>query len=1202
MVKKTLHIIFSISLCLFTLSVFGQSSLEFIENKGQWDSRIKFKGDMGGGAFFLENQGYRVVLHQPDDMRRLSEFAHGHADKGKLPSVNVTLRSHAYAMKFLGSNPNPVIIPDKQLSGLTNYFIDTDRSKWASGCRTFEGVTYKNIYPGVDARYYTDNGHAKYDLIVSPGADVSRIAMGFEGVDDLRVKEENLIIKTSVGEIRELYPYTYQSGAKGRVEVKCRFRVKNNQVSFELGEYNKDEVLVIDPVLLFSSFTRSTASNWGYTATYGGDGSFFGGGIVFGTGYPTSVGAYQTIFQGGVPTGGGSGGFDMGIIRLNAAGSSRLYATYLGGSNGNDQPHSMWADAAGNLVIAGRSNSSNYPITRPVVGSGGGYDIVVSRLSPNGGILLGSMRIGGGADDGVNINAWTAGGQGENSLKLFYGDDSRSEVIQDNAGNIYVASSTQSINFPVTPGASQPNSSGLQDGIILKIDPLVTTLTWATYFGGSGNDAVYVLAINPLNGILYAAGGTASNNLPGSTSGTISPANQGIIDGFVTFIDPNTSNIGKTTYIGTNAVDQVYGIQFDKKGFPYVMGATRGNWPVINAAFSNAGGKQFIGKMQPDLSAWIYSTRFGTNSTHPNISPVAFLVDRCENVYVSGWGGTLGISSFNSAGTNGLPITPDAIKNSTDGEDFYFFVLAKNAANQLYGSFFGQNGGEGEHVDGGTSRFDQNGVIYQAICANCFAGVSFPTTAGAYGEGNPAGTNYTGTNGCNQAMVKIAMNFAGVGSGVQPSINSVKYDSVGCLPLTVKFADTLANALSYEWDFGDGTFPFVVTTIPEVTHTYTRVGRFRVRLVSTDLSTCNERDTSFVTIIVRNDEAALDFNFVKLPPCDSFKYQFNNLSVPSPGKLFTDTSFIWDFGDGTPRVKGGLAPVFHRFPSAGTYQVSLQLVDSNFCNANDPPLIKTVRVSPFVKAQVNTPPSGCVPYTALFNNTSIGGVDFIWAVDNVVFSTQASPSFTFNTVGTYNITLIAIDTTSCNKTDTLRFTVTVNPKPVSDFNFSPIVPEVNTPVTFINNSSNAVRYLWKFGDGDSLFTIRRDTLVQHQYNATGNYNACLIAFNQFNCTDTLCRQVPAIVEPRLDVPNAFTPLSGDINSRIFVRGFGIGKMNWKIFNRWGQVVFESNNRFFGWDGRFKGAVQAMDVYAYTLMVEFTDGTKASKQGIITLLR
>src|SRR5206468_9917609 len=110
-------------------------------------------------------------------------------------------------------------------------------------------------------------------------------------------------------------------------------------------------------------------------------------------------------------------------------------------------------------------------------------------------------------------------------------------------------------------------------------------------------------------------------------------------------------------------------------------------------------------------SAYVYSTVFGTGSSIPNISPVAFLVDRCENVYVSGWGGILfqqSPSVYPSAGTSGLPVTPDAIKANTDGRDFYFFVLKKNATAQLYGSFFGQDGGFTDHVDGGTSRFDQN--------------------------------------------------------------------------------------------------------------------------------------------------------------------------------------------------------------------------------------------------------------------------------------------------------------------------------------------------------------------------------------------------------------------------------------------------------------------------------------------------------------
>ena len=166
--------------------------------------------------------------------------------------------------------------------------------------------------------------------------------------------------------------------------------------------------------------------------------------------------------------------------------------------------------------------------------------------------------------------------------------------------------------------------------------------------------------------------------------------------------------------MGTTGNDMLYGIQFDKFGFPYIMGTTSrpaagaSGWPVVNAAFSQPGGKQFIAKLKPDLSGFEYSTVFGTNTDAPNISPIAFLVDRCENVYVSGWGGQVNTKGgYPTAGTGGLPTTPDAIRQTTDNSDFYFFVLERNATRQLYGSFFGQDGGFGEHVDGGTSRFDQ---------------------------------------------------------------------------------------------------------------------------------------------------------------------------------------------------------------------------------------------------------------------------------------------------------------------------------------------------------------------------------------------------------------------------------------------------------------------------------------------------------------
>jgi gliding motility-associated-like protein len=175
-------------------------------------------------------------------------------------------------------------------------------------------------------------------------------------------------------------------------------------------------------------------------------------------------------------------------------------------------------------------------------------------------------------------------------------------------------------------------------------------------------------------------------------------------------------------------------------------------------------------------------------------------------------------------------------------------------------------------------------------------------------------------------------------------------------------------------------------------------------------------------------------------------------------------------------------------------------------------------------------------------------------------------------------------------------------KPTAAFTFAPTAPVVNTPNTFSNQSSaNAVRFKWVWGDGDSLLTTSRAD-VQHQYNTTGTFNACLVAYNELGCEDVICQPVEAVIQPLLDVPNAFTPNTNDVNSVVMVRGFGIAKMKFIIWNRWGQKVFESANRNEGWNGRVKGVVQPMDVYAYTLDVEFFDGTKATKKGDITLIR
>ncbi|HLL43962.1 MAG TPA: PKD domain-containing protein, partial [Segetibacter sp.] len=1048
--KRYISIVIAIAFFLSSTSAYSQfANLEFVENKGQWDATVKFKAVINNGAFFLREKGFRVLQSNPEDLEKMSDLFHGSshatshntAAKSVIPSKDkdeITIRSHAYDVEFLNAQTS-VFVRDKPLETYNNYIIGKDPSKWKGNCPIYQAINYQNIYPGIDIRYYTNDGKLKYDIIVHPGADLSRLAMKYDGVDELQVKNKQLVIKTSVGETRELAPYAYQVVDGVKKEIDCRFEVAGKIVQFATGNYSKSSELIIDPTLIFSTFTGSTADNWGYTATYGPDASFYAGGIVFDAGFPTSPGAFSTTFGGGTKDVEDLPGYDIGIIKFSPNGANRTYATYIGGS-GNEQPHSLVVDAQGDLVIAGRSNSANYPTT-VTDGPGGDYDIVITKLNAAGSALVGSRKIGGSKWDGVNIRPKYPRTQNIESIRRNYGDDARSEVILDNSGNILVASNTQSGDFPTSAGAFQKTFAGTQDGVIIKISPDLSDILFSTFLGGTGNDAAFVLALNPTDGNIYVGGNTDGADLPGDKTNVLQPVSGGgETEGFVSIINPGGSALLKTTYIGTTGNDMLYGIQFDKFSFPYITGTTTSdNWPVFNAAFSQSKGKQFIAKLKTDLSGYEYSTVFGSGGKDPNISPIAFLVDRCENVYVSGWGGTSNTdNNYPNAGTTGLPVTPDAIQGTTDNSDFYFFVLERNATAQLYGSFYGQIGGLGEHVDGGTSRFDRNGVIYQALCANCGKDVNFPTTPGVWAPSN-------GSTNCNLAAVKIAFNLAGVISSVRASINGVVSDTSGCVPLTVNFTDTIAGGKRYLWNFGDGS-PEAETTEPSVSHTYNEVGTYRVRLTSIDSSKCNIADSVYTHIRVSSDKVSLGFRPEKLLPCESANYQFTNTSfVNSSGRPFTNTSFTWYFGDNTAPVITGNNTITHVFPGAGVYNVKLVLTDTSFCNAPDSIEIP-LRIATNLKAQFQTPASGCAPYTAVFNNISAGGQQFYWDFGDGATSTEVSPAHVYSAPGTYTIKLRALDSATCNTTDTTSSAIVVSDKPTAAYNFTPDPPQENTPV------------------------------------------------------------------------------------------------------------------------------------------------------------
>ncbi|MFB6455099.1 PKD domain-containing protein [Chitinophaga sp. Hz27] len=1189
--------------------------LNFAENKGQWNPAVIYKTDLDAAAVFLRKNGFTFNLQSPEDLDKVNQYIHGHVhhndtlwvqnrayingvqvnNPGKAdppPTQMPAVRNHAYQVNFINANPDVVLEPEKKQDFYSNYFIGNDQSKWATHVQSYLGVNYKSIYKNIDAHVYSEASRLKYDMIVNPGGNPDEIQLQYDGVNSMELKKGQLIIHTSVGDVVEQLPYAYQYINDERVPVKVSYKLSNNKVGFKIAStYNTAYPLIIDPTYVFSTVSGSRADNWGFTATYDASGYFYGGGIVFGQEFPVTNGAYQTSF--------GGGQIDIGIQKFTPDGTQLVYATFVGGAD-IEQPHSLFVNKNNQLVISGRTKSSNYPGKR--LGSGGGWDIAVTMLTAAGDNIVGSLIIGGSADDGVNIRDQRAGGA--NTTLRNYGDDARSEVVVDNAGYIYVASCTRSQNFPATAGVFQPQLAGSQDGVVMKINPLCQDVVWASYLGGTSEDAAFVIALNDLQS-LYVAGGTASADFPikgapvygGTYTG-------GSCDGFIAHIASDGSSIMQSTYVGSTdgAADQVYGVQLDGNGYVYVMGTTEGTWPTKQApgtgTFYNQNSQQFIMKLQPNLSDVVYSTTFGKNralSTLPAISPVAFLVDRCENVYVSGWGGGINpAEGYPNSGTGGLALK-NPLQSITDGMDFYFFVLKKDATDILFGSYFG-GAGLYEHVDGGTSRFDKNGIIYQGICAWCNTGGAskpkYPTTPGAYSSTPP--------RSCNFGALKIAFNLDGVKAGIKTLERKNNY----CIPDPVTFIDTTqiyVQSSTYRWDFGDGTPEVTGQGLDTVVHPFTAVGTYTVRLIKTDNSTCNGADTAYIQIKAGTNKATLDLEAVRVPPCTSLKYEFRNNSQPLGG--FRDSSFVFELGDNTPAMymKINNPPSFpyaHEYAAPGLYNVKLTLVDTNYCNAPQTEVIP-LRIAVNVTANFTMPDTICVGTDVTFNNTSLGGTDFLWTFgDDHSTSTDVNPMHQFNSVGVFDIKLVAIDPNTCNVKDSIVKQVLVAPMPVAQFDFSPVKPIENTPVGFVNSSTGATSYLWNFGDGDTTSIAN----PVHQYNNTGTFTVCLTAFNPEGCTNTTCKDVSSIVVPLFDVPNAFSPNNDGINDVFLVKAFGVSKFNLKIYSRWGKLLFESTDYRKGWDGRFNGAAMPMDAYAYVLSLEFTDGTKGSRSGSVTLLR
>ena len=1266
-------------------------------NHGQWDDRIQYKMDLDFGDLLIENQGltyqlYDLKIHKAHD------------------EPNYSPKFHIIKTHFVNSQTPTKKTEQSKSSYYRNYFIGKDKSKWQTHINDIQDVVFNKLYPGIDIHYSSLNNQLKYSLVIEPNTNSSVIEIEISGSDKLTLTGKgDLEIESIFGKIIESAPIAYTVDENGNSkDVNCKFILENNKISFELGNYNHQNTLIIDPQLTFSTFTGSTADNWGFTACSDLQGNLFAGGIVFGAGYPTTTGVIDATYNNGAGTG-GTYHIDMGITKFNATGTTLLYSTYLGGS-GNETPNSIVSNSAGELFIMGATSSHDYPTTtsayQPAFGGGvsttqndipfpGGTDLFITRLSVAGDAIIASTYLGGSDNEALNYGS---------PLTFNYGDQFRGMVEVDQNSNVYFASTTHSSNFPKVN--SSTSLSGAQDAVYGKFDPNLSMLFFSAYFGGTGYEAGNAIQLSHA-GDIYMVGGTNSSTLPLGTAGIHSSFLGGLTDGFVVKINPTSGIVSNGTFLGTNDYDQAYFVQLDLDDKVYVLGQTRGAYPISSGVYNNPQSGQFIHKLSNNLATTEWSTTIGAGTGWEEISPTAFLVSDCYDIYFSGWGGL--VNAQNSLAThsssNGFPITTNAYQSTTSGNNFYIAVLKKDALSLKYATYFGGVASSYNHVDGGTSQFDKQGRIYHAVCGACGGNdFGFTTTPGVWSTTN-------NSSNCNLAAFKFELN------SIESIIGNIA--PIICMPNPVVFTNNSLNGNFYVWNFGDGTNSFDENP----THNYTSPGNYIISLIAIDTNNCYISDTAYFDITLKLFNGAVQVPSTPICPDDTLQLHASGGTTYA----WSPSQFMDDSTSATPLVSVHQNTTFQVIVSdscgTDTLSVLVQVLNSGFSVIGDTIL--------------------CIGDTIPLNINVSGFSSISWHPDSIFVDNHVNPAYCFPTVST-NIDVDLVTSEGCllNATHHISVDSTIPqiivPDPVfycensgaqvnasggRSYLWSPnyFISTTNLPSIYINSPKDTMYTVEvSNGCGNSIDSVHvhiiqakakagNDTIicpgesayvwasggVSYQWSPTQflsdpNSNMSyatptipthlrVIVTDSIGCSDTAYVYVklfqPASVDAGPDyfgfigdeitltakgqgtgiyswypteyvscvncqstnvsppknatyivkftnengcsatddvsihfdgiiyVPNTFTPNSDKFNTIFKAVGGNILSFDMKIFDRWGELIFETKDLSQGWNGTYNGEDSPDGVYVWK--IRYVDIEKQIPQEIIghvTLIR
>jgi hypothetical protein len=678
-------------------AAYGQLPLSFEVNKGQTDPRVNFLTQGAGYTAFLTHSG------------AVMELQHGNA-------------GNVIAMKIVGANPasDPVGL-DKQ-AGVSNDFAGKNASQSHTNIANYASVAYGNVYRGINLVYHGDQQQLEYNFVVKPGASAGTIKLAFGGAHGKSLDAQgNLVLHTSGGDVVENAPVAYQTINGVVHSVVSHFVVgRDGQVGFEVGRYDHDHALVIDPVTSLSYSTylgpdtgTSLTAAAGIVVDASGDAYITGN--TQSPKFPITTGAF--LESGALIKSDGDGAF---VTKFNAAGTALVYSTFLAGVAATG----IAIDSAGNAYVTGWVDATGFATKNPFqAASGGGNDAFVTKLNATGSELIYSTYLGGSGDDQAN------------------------GIAVDGSGNAYVIGDTTSTNFPTTPGSLQPSSS-LGGGFVAKLNASGSALAYSTYLPGtastSGNTGIAVDS----SGNAYVTGFVEAPSFP-TTPGAFQSGSQGGV--FIAKLNPAGSafvyaaSLGGSTYYG-----KAYRIAVDGAGDAVVTGA--GPVPTTPGAYQSTNPGAFVSELNAAGTALVYSTYIGgsgtTNFTSSVVGGIA--VDSSGNIYVTGT--TWGIN-FPANVTDDFP-TKNAFQPTYGGGQFDVFV-AKFDPSQVgdeslvYSSYLG--GSDTEQSFG--IAVDASGNAY--VAGSTYS-LDFPTQNAYQPQRTPQTTKHAGIS--NAFLTKIAFN------------------------------------------------------------------------------------------------------------------------------------------------------------------------------------------------------------------------------------------------------------------------------------------------------------------------------------------------------------------------------------------------------------------------------------------------------------